>query len=251
MKSFYEYLSAVKKEYNYRLKFAHLLDDEALDKIEKILSHYDVIEISKPKKSILCRDHIDFPDMGPIESYTISIVSERPISPPSLINDLKTCLNVTDRAIKVRNANDDLAVADRFAEEMANVDEVSGDNLVATNIGTLEIPEENEVAYGDDYNQKLLSYLAQIQSTKAEEFEKATGHKSMFDWLDVDTATDDAQYNNDIKTLKPISGKNFKSKELEFPANVAPTGNYDSRIKHASKTIVKSGKLVKIEGDSK
>lgn len=248
MKNFYEYLSSVKREYKYKLKLAINVDDEVLDKIERVLKRYDALEISKPKKSILQRNEIDFPDAGPVESWTIAITTERPLVAQQLTNDLKKALNVSEIFIRVRGENEPVAVESRFAEEFAVVDEKVGESEVATLLGNDEVVEDQVMAYGDDYNQSLLNYLAQIQSNRAEEQTKAMGHKSLFGWLDNQTAIEDAEFNADHKGVRPVSGSTVKAKAAKAPADVAPTGNFDSRIKHASKTVKTGTGLKKIEG---
>ncbi len=248
MKNFYEYLSSVKREYKYKLKLAIKVDDEIVDKVERVLKRYDVLEISKPKKSILQRNEIDFPDAGPVETWTISITTERPLVAQQLTNDLKKALNVSEVFIRVRGENEPVQVEDRFAQEFAKVDETVGDSEVATLLGNDEVAEEQVLSYGDDYNQSLLNYLAQIQANRAEEQTAAMGHKSLFGWLDNQTAIEDASFNADHKGVRPVSGSTLSAKEAKAPADVAPTGNFDSRIKHASKTIKTGNGLKKIEG---
>ncbi|MNK33327.1 hypothetical protein D3C87_518070 [compost metagenome] len=248
MKNFYEYLSSVKREYRYKIKLAVAVDDAVLDKIEKVLKRYDVLEISKPKKSILQRNEIDFPDAGPVETWTINIVTERPLVAQSLTNDLKKGLNVAEVFIRVRGENEPVAVEGRFVDEIHGVLDEAGDSEPATLLGNDEVVEPQIVAYGDDYNQSLLNYLAQVQANRAEEQTQAMGHKSMFGWLDSKTATEDAAFNAEHAGIRPVSGSTLKAKEAKAPLNTAPTGNFDMRDKHASKTYKSGNGLKKIEG---
>jgi hypothetical protein len=249
MKSFYEYLSGVKREYKYKIKLAVPVDENMIDRLERVLKRYDVIEISKPKKSILSRNEIDFPGLGPVESYTINIVTERPLSPQSLTNDIKGGLNISERMIRVRGENEPVAIEDRFAEEYEGVEAAMGNQEAATLLGNDEVEDPTISAYGDDYNQKLLNYLAQVQANRATEVEEKTGHKGMFGWLDSQTAIEDAAFNAKHEGVRPVSGSTLKAKNTSTPAPTAYTGNFDSSIKHASKTVRSaSGKLKKIEG---
>lgn len=247
MKSFYEYLSGVKREYKYKLKLAVPVDDYLLDKIERVLQRYDVIDVSKPKKAILQRNEIDFPGVGPVEAYTITIVTERPLVAQVLTNDLQKNLNISERFIRVRGANEPVQVEDRFAEEFAVIEDAAEGMTPAALLGTEEIDDSEEPAYGDNYNQKLLDYLAQIQSNRVADVEKATGHKSMFGWLE--TAQEDAAFNADHDGVRPVSGSTLKPKEADAPADTAPTGNFDSRIKHAAKTYKSDSKVKTFKGN--
>lgn len=248
MKNFYEYLSSVKREYHYKLKLAVAVDDNVRDRIEKVLKRYDVIEISKPKKSILQRNEIDFPGLGPVEAWTINITTERPLVAQSLTNDLKFELNISERYLRVRGENEPVQVEDRFTEELMAVEEAVGDDQVATLVGTEEVAEEQGDSYGDNYNQTLLNYLAQIQANRAKEMDEATPHKSAFGFLNDLKATEDAAFNKDHDGIRPVSGSTLSAKEAKTPLDTAPTGNFDSRISHASKTVVKNGKATKVKG---
>lgn len=248
MKNFYEYLSSVKREYKYKLKLAVNVDDSVLDRVEKVLKRYDLIEITAPKKSILQRNEVDFPGVGPVESWTMTITTDRPFVVQALTNELSKELNISERLIRVRGENEPVQVEDRFVEEMIQVEEEAGDKVPATLLGNDEVEEQREPAYGDNYNQSLLNYLAQIQANRAEEMEKASGHKTMFGWLDSQTAVEDAEFNKDAGGVRPVSGSTLGKKEAKAPADVAPSGNFDSRIKHASKTYKSGNGLTKIEG---
>jgi hypothetical protein len=248
MKNFYEYLASVKKEYNYVLKFAFPIDDVNVDKIESVLKRYDAIEITSPKKSILHHNKMDFPDLGPIETYMMKIVTERPLSTPSLINDLKSALNVSERMIRVRGENEPVQVEVRFAAENQEIEETN-DQPAVSKLGNEEVIEDQPKSYGDEYNQGLLNYLAQLQANRAEEMDNATPHKSMFGWLNDQTANEDAAFNKDKDGVRPVSGSTLKAKEATKPLETAPTGNFDSRITNASKTIKDgNGNLKKIKG---
>lgn len=251
-KSFYEYLSGVKKEYKYKIKLAVPVDEALIDRLERVLKRYDVLEISKPKKSILSRNEIDFPGMGPVESYTINIVTERPLSPQSLTNDIKIGLNVSERFIRVRGENEPVAIEGRFAEEMEGVDLASEGMTPATLIGNDEVEDPAIPAYGDDYNQTLLNYLAQVQANRASDVEEKTGHKGMFGWLDSQVAIEDAEFNEGHDGVRPVSGSTLSKKAAKEPAPTAYTGNFDSTITNASKTFKSgNGDLKKVKGKTK
>ena len=248
MKSFYEYLSGVKKEYKYKLKLAVQVDDSVLDRVEKVLKRYDLIDISKPKKSILQRNEVDFPNLGPVESWSMTIVTDRPFVVQALTNEISKALNISEQHIRVRGENEPVAVEERFAEEFAAIEDKAGDMKPATLLGNDEVEEPTVVAYGDNYNQSLLNYLGQLQANRAEEMEKASDHKSMFGWLDSQTAIEDGGFNTETGGIRPVSGSTLSAKEAKAPLDTAPSGNFDSRIKNASKTYKDSKGLKKIEG---
>jgi len=251
MKSFYQYLSELKKEYKYKLKLAVPVTDEMMDSLENILKRYDAIDVSRPKKSILQHNEIDFPGIGPVESYTINIVTERPLITQSLVSALQSGLNVSERFIRIRGENEPVTVEQRFQDEVARInDKAEDEGLEETSLlGTEELPVSDlPQAYGNDYNQSLLNYLAQLQANRAEEEDAKTPHKTMFGWLNDQKARADDAFISDHSGVKPVSGSLLKAKENpEAPVPVANTGNFDSSIAYASKTFKdKGGKTKKL-----
>ena len=248
MKSFYEYLSDVKKEYKYKLKFAVQVDDAFMDSLERILMKYDVIEITNPKKSILQRNKIDFPNLGPIETWSIEIVSDRPIHVPSLITDISSELNVSENFMRIRSAHDPVAIDDRFSEELDEINKIAGDDKEATLLGNDEPEEDQKLLYGDEYNKKLLTYLAKNSANKQKAIE-ASGVPSAFSRLaSLNVKSDD--FNKDYDTPKPVSAYDITdTKNNETPAPTTPTGNIDSNTLTASKNFIndRDGKVRKIK----
>jgi hypothetical protein len=141
-------------------------------------------------------------------------------------------------------------VDERGTEELLDVLDAAGDQKPEALLNFVEVPDPSILAYGDEYNQKLLNYLAQVQANRAEEMDKE-GPKSIFGWLHDNVAQEDGAFNADADGIRPVSGSTLKSKKAEPVAPTAPTGNFDSRIAHASKTYRKGDTLKKIEGNAK
>lgn len=254
MKNFYEYLSGVKKEYKYKIKIAVPVTEEMMDKLENVLLRYDVLEISKPRRAILQHNKLDFPDMGPVETTSFDIVTERPLVDVYLRNDLSKYLNVSERLIRVRSNVDPVQTEERLMDEMDIIDLATNDRPEVSLLNVPELPEDVEVAYGNEYNQKLMDYLAKIRAGKVMDAEKHNKVPSMFGWLKDGPKTDPNAFNVNQEGLDVVSGEKVSKRKAESnkkPATTSNFGNYDNEITHASKTIETSRGPKKITSKGK
>lgn len=85
MKSFKEYLTESVKNYEYRIKIAGDLDDETLAEFEKALSKYDVVKLSKPKKTPVMKSPAGFPELANQEIHIIDAVLKYPAGQQEIV----------------------------------------------------------------------------------------------------------------------------------------------------------------------
>lgn len=174
LKSFTDYMGESEREYSVRIKTLVPLDDEAMEYIESILNKYVLKDITKPVKTIMQKHPMDFYDVHNAEVYIVDIVTALPVSAYVLQQELKLALNIPEKYIVVRNANDPREVenerqaADDEIDMTAIEKEVSPASRLSTNeaydddeLGELENP-----AYGDEYNSQFLEYLAQVKADR-------------------------------------------------------------------------------------
>jgi hypothetical protein len=84
MKTFKEYLTESKRSYTFRVKVADCdLDGNMLDKIEKSMSAYQLIDISKPKRTPIARTR-EFVSLGPVGKETFEVSTAYPAIPPQI-----------------------------------------------------------------------------------------------------------------------------------------------------------------------
>ena len=84
MKSLKQYLTEAEKEYNYKIKFLNVCTEEMQEKLEHVLSKYDVKNISAPKKSMFHKSPAGFTaEAG--EVHTIEATTKIPM--PLLVRD--------------------------------------------------------------------------------------------------------------------------------------------------------------------
>ena len=104
-KTLLEFVQDNEKDYPIRIKTTFELDSDALDRVERHLKKYDVIEVSKPERIMLQANPIDFPENHGWEIYITDAVTRLPVSYDVLQAELVKLLCVHASQIKVRNPN--------------------------------------------------------------------------------------------------------------------------------------------------
>lgn len=84
MKNFQEYLTESAKNYEYRIKIAGDLDDDAVTALEKELARFDVIKLSKPKKTPVLKSPAGFPELQNQEIHIMDVVLNYPATPQEI-----------------------------------------------------------------------------------------------------------------------------------------------------------------------
>jgi hypothetical protein len=84
MKTFKEYLTESKRSYSFRVKVADCdLDGDMLDKIERAMSAYQLLDISKPKRMPIERTR-EFAKLGPVGREAFEVSTAYPTIPPQI-----------------------------------------------------------------------------------------------------------------------------------------------------------------------
>lgn len=84
MKSLKQYLTEAEKDYSYKIKFLNVCTEEMQEKLEHVLSKYDVKNISAPKKSMFHKNPAGFTaEAG--EVHTVEATTNIPL--PLLVRD--------------------------------------------------------------------------------------------------------------------------------------------------------------------
>lgn len=84
MKNFQQYLTESAKNYEYRIKIAGDLDDDAVSALEKELARFDVIKLSKPKKTPVLKSPAGFPELQNQEIHIMDAVFNYPATPQEI-----------------------------------------------------------------------------------------------------------------------------------------------------------------------
>lgn len=173
-KSFSDYIEQSEREYSVRIKTLVPLDDQAVEYIERILNKYVLKDMTKPVKTIMQKHPMDFSDVNNAEVYIVDVVTALPISAYVLQQELKLALNIPEKYIVVRNANDPREVENQNQAARDEIDMTAMDKKLspASRLSTCQEYDDDELGtleepvYGDEYNSKFLEYLAQIKADR-------------------------------------------------------------------------------------
>ena len=234
--NFTQYLAESEKLYNYRIKSAAPLTPELVAQIETYLKKFRLVSISKPTRSILQKNPLDFADLQNVEIYMVDVTTSLPASSYILLQDIRAILNVPEKYIVVRSENEPIELeGKRLDQERELSDQAEKKNLErAPLLGTdpnyheAEQSADGQNYYGNNYNSRLLGYLKTIQDEHQPK--KVDAPAPLFSWVnmpknDVDTT----DFNKDIK--------NPEAKKLDADAKVAaPTGNFDNETDVVKRT---------------
>lgn len=242
-----QYITESQKEYHLRLKTIVPLDDEAMDRIEMMVAKYQPISIARPKKTMMQRQPLDFPNVEFAEVYMLDMTFAQPIAPHILRADLRKTLDAPENYVFVRNRSEPGEIQTQILNAVSDIKaEAESKGLLA--VALLDDPDYNEALtypemYGTDYNESLLGYLGQVEQDRKDAIAKIPA--SFFTWLDLpdrkdqQPVQDDANYNADIKDA-PYNGK---AKKLEVDFSIF--GNFNPESGEIRRTYKdKNGKKV-------
>lgn len=224
-KSFYQYFAESMKEYSFRLKTVLELKDEDIERIRKILEKYDLVKFDKPKTTIMQHKPLDFQGVNYANVTMIDFVIRFPVNAIAIQHELCNALGTLDRFLVIRGENEPRELEERENEENAEKEDDGEKVALMDDPDYTECPEVPEVAYGDEYNKKLLDYLASVAAKREPKVKIDTPPtKALFDYFEKDTNVAE-DFNKDFDTPKPVHRNNAK-KDVEFPASTDTNGEY-------------------------
>ena len=138
MKSLNHYLTESKQTYSYRVKIAAELEDSFCADLEKKLGQFDLVSVSKPKKSPIQKKPLGFNDVFNTEVHTMDVEFNYPASPAQLQEIIHGMGIDPNRIMIVTPGNDDA--------NMKQASEVEEGPVL-----TSALPEGDKEA-GDEYN---------------------------------------------------------------------------------------------------
>jgi len=214
MKNFVDYLAESAKNHVYVIKFAERPTEEQVDIIEQWLNRYDLKSVSKPK--LVEFDHKDFISVPNREVYEMTVVIGTAVVPYILLQDLKLAANISEKFMVIRSENEPIErivahdIWSRAEDEKAKQDGTVRKSRLSTNREyDAEEQPPTDPLFGDQYNKKLLSYLAGVADARpVMEVEPSA---PLFGWLkleDIDTGEphqDTSDFNAHIDTPKPVT----------------------------------------------
>lgn len=210
-----QYILESEKQYRLRIKTIIEIDDDAMDRIERVLSKYEPLEISRPKKTILQRHPLDFNNVDSAEVWIVDAVFALPASPGVVKEDIRKILNAPESFVVVRDDDEALELetlrlnAIKDIEEEAEKLGLKPTSLLSTDPLYAEVEISADQLFGDEYNNMLLGYLGKVQDERKNMEVKA--QSPLFDFLDMpkeqEPAQDKADFNASIKDAPKVKPK--------------------------------------------
>lgn len=189
MKSLKDYLTESQQIHEYIIRFAQKPSDVDMDMLEDVLKKFDLQDCSAPER--IQNTDLDFFDIPYREIYQVRVATSVKLSPYVLLQDLRTALNLNEKQLRVRGANDPMQAEAEQAEWQLQdkQDAIKKSWRPQAHLSTERDYMSQEqpaspVAYGNDYNKNLLSYLNAIAQDRAPNHVDA--ENQLFGWLDMD-----------------------------------------------------------------
>ncbi len=240
-----KYIAETERSYNYRLRTIAALDDDAMDRIERIVMKYQPIDISRPRHTMLQANPLDFTnvDVYAAEVWIVDFVLGLPASGYALGEEIRSALGLRERHVIVRGSNDPTEVeSERILAGNAIGKEAAKLGLKPS--GLLTDPEYSEVTpvadlYGKEHNERFLDYLRTVEKERNEAM-KVDPLSPLFSWLDMpdqDVPTDEGTYNDNI----PGAPRLGKAGARTDGSDAAREGNLDDRKRTYKRLYGKTG----------
>ncbi len=223
------------KKYHYRVKTVIELNDDAMSRIERAIAKYVPLDISTVEKTIFQRNPMDFPGIENREVYIVDITLEYPASSYILQQELRFALNIPEKFIIVRGENEPTEIENqRLNAEADMTEEADAAGLTRDALlNNSDYPEGDDIDptqyYGDEYNSRLTTYLAQIASER-DNVVVAPNAPKPFAWLAQEPKQDDRDFNADLKGVA-ASASNRKGKPKGEDTATADAGHLDNNVK--------------------
>jgi len=242
MKSFKDYLLESVRETHYAIKLGMNPTDEQVSIIEKYLKKYTLVKFEKP---VHVKQHVDFFNVKPHETWQIEAIITKPISSYILMQELKAALNIPEDYIVVRGAHEPVQLYADDCEFDCETDEYATKNDLesAARLSTDRFYNDVEQPllvdlFGDEYNKRFLDYLSNVSNERPTDQYEAPA--PLFSWIDMDKVKNDEvnqeDFNKNYDTPKPVvkgKGKNIppvKAGHLDPSGNLNDTSIQRTRL---------------------
>jgi hypothetical protein len=176
-----DYLLLTEKEYNYRLKFAVELQEEQLNKLERFLQKYDLLDVASVHKSMIQKNPMDFPNLDIGEVYIIDIVTRLPISTETLVQEMSKVMKIHVDLIRVR---DEHSPYEQYTNQKLEYEDTEYQSKLE-DPDYKDAPKMDRNLYGDAYNKEMIDTIIDAQGREPTENEKKSKFKAAFDKAQV------------------------------------------------------------------
>jgi hypothetical protein len=186
-KTFFDYLNESKKLYEFKIKIAGDLPEDATSKIEAALAQFDIHTCTHSKSTPIQKTQFDFPGHSNISVSIFDVITEYPTTTPEIRSAVAEALHLTHDCIKVRTALEDADITPAVSEKAL--------------LNSPYAKENHQDLYGDKLNTPFLKELNKLKHT-------GTQYKGVNDKI---LAPKMPKYSDDVKTVKFDSKYGSKS----------------------------------------
>lgn len=239
----HQYIHDSERTYNYRIKTVCELNDDAMDRLERVLMKHCPVDIKRPRKTMLQKNPLDFTTVDAAEVYIVDIELGVPASVYTLTKELCKSMGINGDHLVVRGYNDPHEIENELQSSKTEMDEEAeaagmeqSSILLDPNYENGEDPQE---LAGDAYNKKFLSYLRKVQDEKPTQ-KKVDAPHPLSVWKDQPKGepTDEGDYNANIEGA-PTIGKAGEGPDVE----TSNQGNLTDRKRTYKRQYGKEGTL--------
>jgi hypothetical protein len=153
-KTLADYLLLAEKEFKYRLKFATEMTELHLEKLERLLQKYDLIDVEKIYKTPIQKNPMDFPTLDIAEVYIIDIVTRLPVSTETLKEEIYRSLRIPTNFMYVRS---ETSPQEAYNEEIVKNRDTEYKVKLENDDPASDVKAED--LYGDAYNKQMVDTL--------------------------------------------------------------------------------------------
>lgn len=200
-KKLLDYLLQVKKDQTFIIKLAFDPEKEDIIRLESALQKYDLVDMTKPEKTVFQANPLDFPNVDYGEIYIFEATFGYPTTEKFLMEDVKHVFGVEYERICIRNKNEPLYQYEEAMKEEALKRKNDGYKpKLSTEDNYSDDVVQTEPSYGNEYNKEMIEAL-----TSDDAKERMDVYKR-FNLLDEPSKKmyPDTEKDSDIVETKPI-----------------------------------------------
>ena len=165
MKSFTEYLTESKKQYNFKIKVASECTPEQEDRLKGLLERFSIAGFKKSGKTPIQELPLDFPTLRNTEVHIFEVALNYPTTPQELTEYISAGMGISVQRLVVRNPNEPGEAYQQPVEKREGALLNDSEYKEATNAN-------HDDYYGEGYNTKFLKgisdELKQLRTARGE-----------------------------------------------------------------------------------
>lgn len=194
MKDLMDMIIDGEQTFEYRLKFAFPPTDKQVERIERMLGKYDLMESTPIKRTIFQTNPIDFPELDAGEIWMLDVTLARGLQPTVALQEISQLISIPESLIRIRN------MADPIQQYVAET--------------------EGDIEFDEEYNVKMLD----PDYSEAEPVDHATTMGDELSGRVAKAATDHAK-DNSVYTEYMVAGyeQMYQKAKADVSADAGPT----------------------------